>query len=347
MVEAWTHSVNTGEPYDIEHRIRLADGTYRWMRTRAFPRRSEDGAIVRWYGTTEDIDERTQAERRNAFLVRLDDAVRPLTDAHAITQTAARMVGEYLDANRCAYADVEEDEDTFNLTGDFNRGVPSIVGRYMFTQFGAECLRLMRAGEPYVVSDSETDPRTQEVRDSYRLTRIRSVICVSLLKQGRFVAAMAVHQASPARWQRDEVELVQLVASRCWESIERTRVTRELQEREQRHRFLAESIPQMVWTAKPDGTLNYVNEQVTRYFGTDSATVLGEGWLDWVHPEDRERTAERWKQSISTGQRYETDFRLLRANDQTWRWHLVRALPMSGPSGAILQWFGTCTDVRG
>src|SRR5207237_123958 len=131
-------------------------------------RRSEDGAIVRWYGTTEDIDERTQAERRNAFLVRLDDAVRPLTDAHAITQTAARMVGEYLDANRCAYADVEEDEDTFNLTGDFNRGVPSIVGRYTFTQFGSECLRLMRAGEPYVVSDSETDPRTQEVRDSYR-----------------------------------------------------------------------------------------------------------------------------------------------------------------------------------
>ena len=222
---------------------------------------------MRWFGTCTEIEDQKQAERRNAFLVQLDDAVRPLTDAQAITQTAARMLGEHLGVNRCAYADVEDDEDTFNLTGDYNRGVPSIVGRYTFTQFGAECLRLMREGEPYIVSDSETDERTEEVRDSYRLTLIRSVICVSLLKEGRFVAAMAIHQTTPRQWQQYEVELVQQVASRCWESIERARVTRELQEREQRYSFLAESIPPMVWTATPDGKLDYINDQGARYFG--------------------------------------------------------------------------------
>ena len=236
------------------------------------------------------------------FLVQLDDAVRPLTDPHLITQTAAQMLGENLQVNRCAYADVEEDEDTFNLTGDFNNGVPSIVGRYTFTQFGAECLRLMRSGKPYIVVDSETDPRTEDVLESYRLTRIRSVICVSLRKQERFVAAMAVHQTSPREWAQHEVDLLQQVASRCWESIERTRVTRELQKREERYRFLAESIPQMVWTATPDGKLDYVSEQVTRYFGSDSTTVLGEGWLEWVHPEDQVRTALRWKQSVESGE---------------------------------------------
>jgi PAS domain S-box-containing protein len=167
MVEAWTRSVKTGEPYDIEHRLRLRDGNFRWMRSRAFPRRGSAGEIVCWYGTTEDIDERTQAERKNAFLVQLDDAVRRLKDPQAITQTAARMLGAHLDVNRCAYADVEDDENTFNLTGDFNRGVPSIVGRYTFTQFGAECLRLMREGEAYVVSDSETDERTEVVVSPY------------------------------------------------------------------------------------------------------------------------------------------------------------------------------------
>ncbi|MCU1330352.1 MAG: sensory box histidine kinase/response regulator [Bryobacterales bacterium] len=97
MIAAWIHSISTGEPYDIEHRIQLADGSYRWMHTRARPRLDDAGHILRWYGTTEDVDERTQTERRNDFLVRLDDAVRALTDPQAITQTAARMLAEHLD----------------------------------------------------------------------------------------------------------------------------------------------------------------------------------------------------------------------------------------------------------
>jgi PAS domain S-box-containing protein len=64
MQIAWMNSLKTGEPYDIEHRIRLADGAYRWMRSRAFPRRDETGEIIRWYGTTEDIHERKLAEER-------------------------------------------------------------------------------------------------------------------------------------------------------------------------------------------------------------------------------------------------------------------------------------------
>src|SRR4051812_565562 len=104
---------------------------------------------------------RSSSDGRNRFLVELDVATRAVENPEEITQTAARLLGVYLDVNRCAYADVEADEDTFNLTGDYNDGVPSIVGRYTFGQFGAECLRLMRADEPYVVSDSETDPRTE------------------------------------------------------------------------------------------------------------------------------------------------------------------------------------------
>ena len=82
--------------------------------------------------------------------------MRALTDPAAITAGGARLLGEHLDADRCAYADVEADEDTFNLTGDYNRGVPSIVGRYRFADFGAEVLRLMREGRPYVVDDVDT-----------------------------------------------------------------------------------------------------------------------------------------------------------------------------------------------
>ena len=68
MADAWTRSVQTGRPYDVEHRIRLADGAYRWMRSRAVARRDGAGAIVRWYGTTEDIHDRRMAELQRAEL---------------------------------------------------------------------------------------------------------------------------------------------------------------------------------------------------------------------------------------------------------------------------------------
>ena len=346
VLEAWRRSIQTGEPYDIEHRVRRNDGTFQWMRSQAFARRDAAGTIVRWYGTTEDIDVSKRVELRNALLVRLDDAVRQLADPDAITQAAARLLGEHLGVNRCAYADVEDDEDTFNLTGDYCRGVASIVGRYQFRQFGEECLRMMRERRPYVVEDSETDERTAGVREAYRSTTIRAVICVPLVKEGRFTAAMAVHHITPRRWQVDEVELVGLVASRCWESIERTRVSRQLEERGQRYRFLAESIPQMVWTARPDGQLDYVSDQVTDYFATSDDVILGEGWLQWVHPEDVATTVKAWQHSIQTGERYEVSFRLLRVPDQAWRWHLVRSRPLLSEAGAVLQWFGTCTDIE-
>jgi PAS domain S-box-containing protein len=113
-----------------------------------------------------------------------------------------------------------------------------------------------------------------------------------------------------------------------------------------RYRFLAESIPQMVWTATPDGMLDYVNGQGTAYFGVPEAALLGAGWLEKVHPDERQRSAERWKRSLETGKPYETTFRLIRGSDHAWRWHLVRAIPLMGDNGNIAQWFGTCTDIE-
>jgi PAS domain S-box-containing protein len=115
---------------------------------------------------------------------------------------------------------------------------------------------------------------------------------------------------------------------------------------EERYRFLAESIPQMVWTATPDGMLDYVNGQGTAYFGVEQEVLLGAGWLEWVHPEDRDLAIERWGVALQSGKPYETAFRLKRAGDGGWRWHLARARSLTGENGSIVQWFGTCTDIE-
>jgi len=182
------------------------------------PIRDASNEIVGASKVARDISRRKILESRDRFLVTLDTAVRQLSDAQAITLTAARALGEHLAVNRCAYATVEEDEDAFLLTGDYTSGVESIVGRYTFRQFGEDCLRLMRAGEPYVVADSDLDRRIATTeRPLYRTTSIRAVICVPILKDGRLVAAMAVHTATPRVLEPDEVQIVQRVAGRCWE----------------------------------------------------------------------------------------------------------------------------------
>jgi PAS domain S-box-containing protein len=179
-------------------------------------------------------------DAQDRFLIDLDDSVRTLSNAEDITFAAATALGRHLNVNRCAYATVEDDQDTLLLTGNFHDGVESIVGRYTFTQFGEECLRLMRAGEPYIVTDSANDPRIDDrVRESYVRTAIGAVICVPVMKQGRFVAAMAVHTKDPRDWREEEAVLVQRVANRCWESIERAKVAQSLRESEARFRAVA------------------------------------------------------------------------------------------------------------
>ncbi|HEU4535431.1 MAG TPA: ATP-binding protein, partial [Polyangiaceae bacterium] len=206
--------------YAAEYRL-TNGGRERWVAVNGRGLYDEAGALVGMFGVAREVT-------GDRVLVRLDDAVRPLSKPEDITFTAASVLGQHLAVNRCAYAFVEDDEDTFALTGNYTSGAPSIVGRYRFRQFGAECLRLMRAGEPYVVEDSEADPRVDaDDRAAYRLTAIRAVVCVPILKSGRFVAAMAVHATAPRAWTPAEVSLVRQVASRCWESIERARVERE------------------------------------------------------------------------------------------------------------------------
>jgi PAS domain S-box-containing protein len=255
-------------------------------------------------------------------------------------------LGEQLGVNRCAYAAVEDDEDTFLLTGNYNNGVGSIVGRYTFRQFGAECLRLMRAGEAYVVEDSENDPRiTHLERPSYETTAIRAVICVPILKQGRFAAAMAVHSATTRRWQRDEVELVQRVASRCWESIERARVTSELRESEHLFRVLANSIANLAWMARPDGSIYWYNQQWYAYTGTTPADMEGSE-RERVHdPAVLPAVKKAWQQSLVSGTPFEMVFPL-RGADGQFRRFLTRVNPVRDSRGHVVHWFGTNTDVE-
>jgi PAS domain S-box-containing protein len=119
----------------------------------------------------------------------------------------------------------------------------------------------------------------------------------------------------------------------------------ELRNSEQRFRFLGEIIPQQVWTALPDGRINYVNQRVLDYCDRTVEEMVGWRWQEVVHPDDLPQCNERWSHALATGEPYEIEFRLKRAADETYRWHIGRALPLHNQEGSIVAWFGTCTDI--
>ncbi|HEY0791227.1 MAG TPA: response regulator [Chthoniobacterales bacterium] len=123
--------------------------------------------------------------------------------------------------------------------------------------------------------------------------------------------------------------------------------TRELRDSERRTRFLADAVPQLVWTAMPDGNLDYFNKRWYDYTGLSVEESKGQGGALAVHPEDRERYLRRWALALRTGLVYHIEHRLKRRNDGAYRWHLTRAVPMRDERGEIVHWVGTSTDVDG
>jgi PAS domain S-box-containing protein len=115
---------------------------------------------------------------------------------------------------------------------------------------------------------------------------------------------------------------------------------------EQRYRTLAETIPQLVWSSLPDGRHDYFNQRWVEYTGMTLEQTEGWGWQPVLHPDDWQGCFDLWTQALRTGETYQVEYRLKRADGQ-YRWHLGRALPIRDREGQIVKWFGTCTDIDG
>jgi PAS domain S-box-containing protein len=118
-----------------------------------------------------------------------------------------------------------------------------------------------------------------------------------------------------------------------------------LRESEARLRVLADAMPQIVFTAKPDGTVDYFNRKWYELTGSPAGDVSAEMWLAALHPSDRVGVGELWLASVRAGRPHEAEARVWSAGAGTYRWHLARALPVRDDSGAIVRWYGTATDI--
>jgi PAS domain S-box-containing protein len=119
----------------------------------------------------------------------------------------------------------------------------------------------------------------------------------------------------------------------------------ELAGSERRFRGLADAMPQMVWSTRPDGHHDYYNQRWYEFTGVPEGSTDGEAWNGMFHPDDQERAWAKWRHSLTSGEPYEIEYRL-RHRSGEYRWVLGRALPMRNEQGEIERWFGTCTDIH-
>ncbi|RZL61542.1 MAG: response regulator, partial [Variovorax sp.] len=217
------------------------DGRVRWVAAKGRGLFDDAGRCTRAIGTATDITVRKEteilqhtAQRRLDVLNRIEQGTRPLVDAVEVMTVTARLLGEHLGATRCAYADVEADNDRFTIRSDWSPGVPSSAGVYSLDLFGPQATSNLRSGRPLVVEDVDRELGEDQGGRMFNAIGIKAIVCAGLVKRDRLVAMMAVHQAVPRRWTDDELQLIAEVVERCWAHIERVRDAAVLREQDQR-----------------------------------------------------------------------------------------------------------------
>jgi PAS domain S-box-containing protein len=118
----------------------------------------------------------------------------------------------------------------------------------------------------------------------------------------------------------------------------------ETQASEQRHGQLIDAMPQMTWTAEPDGSVDYYNQKWFDYTGMTYEEAHGHCWQLVIHIDELKSTVDSWTNSVKTGEAYEVECRIRNVATNDYRWHLVRSVPLT-ENGCIVKWFGTCTDI--
>lgn len=119
-----------------------------------------------------------------------------------------------------------------------------------------------------------------------------------------------------------------------------------VKESEEKFRQLADLVPQVIWTANPDGFVDYYNKRWYEYTGLEENKFGDESWVPLLHRDDVLPVLETWYISVQNGTSYQLEFRLENKNTGEYRWFLSKALPIKDKTGVIVKWFGTCTDIH-
>jgi len=302
-----------------------------WWQFSYSPARDDEGRIAGMLNVTTEMTAKAQAEAalraseaRLRFQGELDEGLRSSRDAPAAMHSAAELLARRLGASRCAYADVDDDNDRFVIRNDFTApGVASSAGVYSLDLFGLRAAADMRHGRTLIVRDVAKELTPEDGRDTFQSIGISAIVCCPLIKAGRLAAMMAVHQNKPRQWRDEDVALVEAVVDRCWAHVERVGAEARLRESEERLRLSVEHAEIGFWDVDIVRDELIWPPRTKALFGIspDVAVTMAD-FYNGLHPDDCDKTSEAFAASADPRRRavYDVEYRTIGKEDGVVRW---------------------------
>src|SRR4051812_22552347 len=272
-------------------------------------------------------------EERLEFLLRLNDALRPLSDPGDVQETAARLVAQHLGVTRVGYAELDV-QGQYTIHREYARGAPPLVGQRPDVDPGDRLREAFQRGETVAVNDVQTDPRLSDAeRAPMQRRQIAAFIGTTLFKGGRMVAAFGANHVTPRAWTASEVELVQAVAERTWDAVERTRAEAARREQQQRLRVALEASAGGSWTwTAATGQVDWDDRFRSLYGFAPDEPPSRDAWLQRLHEADRPRLLAVFDQvwTSRTKESFDETYRIVRP-DGTWPGSRAGVAPTATP----------------
>jgi PAS domain S-box-containing protein len=307
LMEKWQKMLVSGESDEIEARLRRHDGVYRWFLIRAQALRDNSGEIVRWYGTSTDIEDRKRAEEAQRTS---EHNLAAIINTIPTTAWTARPDG-YCDFLNQGWLDYT------GLTAEKAQGWGWVeaIHPHDREQLAEDWQSSLASGIPV-----DTEARIRRFDSSYRWFLIRA----NPLKD---------EAGNILKWYGTCVDIED---RKHWEQI--------LRARELSWKQIVDNIPGLVATTGAMGEVEFLNRQTLEYFGRTNEELKDWALIGAVHPDDLPRVIDVRKKSIETGQIYEVEHRCRRA-DGIYRWFQVRGLPVRDAENKVTAWYLLLTDI--
>lgn len=308
VAQGWREAVARGAPSSAEFRFQRADGGVTWVQGNAVQVRDQAGRVTGYIGTIADFTQRKLDEEK---LREQEAQLRFIANNSPVSLAHCSRDGRFLFLNR---ANAER----------MGLKIEEAEGRTMEEVMGPEAVRAIR---PYLDRVLAGEAVNFEREVPYRHVG------------KRFVSASYVPDRAPDGTVRGWLAVIA-------DMTERREMENALRESEERFRQLADSMPQIVWTARADGEMDYFNRRWQEYAGSATGGTGHESFLACVHPDDHARRRELWAACVRSGEPFQIEYRLRRAADGAYRWYLGRALAQRDDAGRIVRWIGTCTEIH-
>ncbi len=259
------------------------------------PIRVEDGSVNGLFCPCTETTGQVAADRRQRFRFEVEDRLRDVSDPSVIVRESVSALGRHLGAHRVGYGQVQADDETIALETSYADGLEPVAGLFRLDEFGPSIVAPQRRGETVVradvLADTSYDPAT------WKAVQARALISVPLIREGRMAAGLFVNGREPRRWTADEVSLVEEVAARVWQAVDRAQAEAALRDSEAHLAGIFRQTGAGFAETDVDGHFVSVNDHFCELVGRDRAALLALHMADITHPDDQialpvERMAE-------------------------------------------------------